>query len=182
MNRIGVGLGRLIGFFGDRDVFPRLRTPPWVRALGVRLYVGGLSLRRVAGILGELGFQVSHESVRDWFNRAGEVFSSIARRGPIAVDETVIRNLVRRAYLWAAREVGTGEVMVVQVSRGRGIDECIRFLEVVRDRCANNPTVYTDRAPWYGWPMKVLGLRRRVETLGRRNAIESWFSKLKRRI
>ncbi|MEM3124172.1 MAG: IS6 family transposase, partial [Nitrososphaerota archaeon] len=70
----------------------------------------------------------------------------------------------------------------VQVSRGRGIAECIRFLEVVRDRCANNPTVYMDRAPWYGWPMKVLGLRRRVETLGRRNAIESWFSKLKRRI
>ncbi|MEM4316244.1 MAG: hypothetical protein QXT66_07860, partial [Nitrososphaerota archaeon] len=63
-----------------------------------------------------------------------------------------------------------------------GIAGCIRFLEVVRDRCANNPTVYMDRAPWYGWPMKVLGLRRRVETLGRRNAIESWFSKLKRRI
>ncbi|MEM4374715.1 MAG: hypothetical protein QXI97_06945, partial [Nitrososphaerota archaeon] len=77
MNRIGVGLGRLIGFFGDRDVFPRLRTPPWVRALGVRLYVEGLSLRGVAGMLGELGFHVSHGSVRDWFHRAGEVFSSI---------------------------------------------------------------------------------------------------------
>ncbi|MEM0500111.1 MAG: transposase, partial [Candidatus Korarchaeota archaeon] len=91
----------------------------------------GLSLRRVAGILCELGFQVSHESVRDWFHRAGEAFSLVdrRRRGPIAVDETVIRNLVRRAYLWAAREVGTGEVMAVQVSRGRGIAECIRFLE-----------------------------------------------------
>ncbi|MEM4296893.1 MAG: hypothetical protein QW815_00820 [Nitrososphaerota archaeon] len=53
---IRVGLGRLIGFFGDRDVFPRVRTPPWVRALGVRLYVEGLSLRGVAGMLGELGF------------------------------------------------------------------------------------------------------------------------------
>ncbi|MEM4183732.1 MAG: DDE-type integrase/transposase/recombinase [Candidatus Caldarchaeum sp.] len=100
-----------------------------------------------------------------------------SRRGPIAVDETVIHNLVRRAYLWAAREV-----MAVQVSRVRGIAECIRFLEVVRDRCANNPTVYMDRAPWYGWPMKVLGFRRRVETFGKRNTIESWFSKLKRRI
>ncbi|MEM0482362.1 MAG: hypothetical protein QXM16_05700 [Nitrososphaerota archaeon] len=110
MDRVGVGLGRLMGFFGDRSVFPRLRTPPWVRALGVRLYVEGLSLRRVAGILCELGFQVSHESVRDWFLRAGEAFSPIARRrrGPI-----VIRNLVRRAYLWAAREVGTGVVMAV---------------------------------------------------------------------
>ncbi|MEM1946906.1 MAG: hypothetical protein QXR26_08265 [Candidatus Caldarchaeum sp.] len=40
------------------------------------------------------------------------------------------------------------------------IAECTRFLEAVRDGCANNPAVYTDRAPWYGWPMKVLGLRR----------------------
>ncbi|MEM4315418.1 MAG: hypothetical protein QXT66_03650, partial [Nitrososphaerota archaeon] len=87
------------------------------------------------------------ESVRDWFQRAGEAFSLVdrRRRGPIAVDETVIRNLVRRAYLWAAREVGTGEVMSVQVSRGRGIGECLRFMEMVRDRCSNNPTVYTDR-------------------------------------
>ncbi|MEM2652063.1 MAG: hypothetical protein QXU87_08310, partial [Candidatus Caldarchaeum sp.] len=105
-----------------------------MRALGVRLYVEGLSLRRVAGILCELGFQVSHESVRDWFHRAGEAFSLVDRRR----RWTVIRNLVRRAYVWA------------------GIAECIRFLEVVRDRWANNPTVYTDRAPWYGWPMKVL--------------------------
>ncbi|MEM2238145.1 MAG: hypothetical protein QXR26_04425 [Candidatus Caldarchaeum sp.] len=66
-----------------------------MRALGVRLYVEGLSLRKVAGILGGLGFKVSHGSVRDWFNRAGEAFSSIARRGPIAVDETVIHNLAR---------------------------------------------------------------------------------------
>ncbi|MEM4574395.1 MAG: hypothetical protein QXF45_07650 [Candidatus Caldarchaeum sp.] len=30
--------------------------------------------------------------------------------------------------------------------------------------------------------MKVLGFRRRVERFGKRNTIESWFSKLKRRI
>ncbi|MEM2238636.1 MAG: hypothetical protein QW351_09775 [Candidatus Caldarchaeum sp.] len=42
-----------------------------------------------------------------------------------------------------------------------------------------NPAVYRDRAPWYGWPVKVLGFGRRVE---RRNTIEPWFSKLKRRI
>ncbi|MEM2515239.1 MAG: transposase, partial [Candidatus Caldarchaeum sp.] len=89
-----------------------MRYPSWVRGLAVRMYVEGLSLRGVAEVLGELGFRVSHGSVRRWFLRAGEAFSSIPRRrrGPIAVDETVIRNLVRRAYLWAAREVGRGEV------------------------------------------------------------------------
>ncbi|MEM3095544.1 MAG: DDE-type integrase/transposase/recombinase [Nitrososphaerota archaeon] len=94
----------------------------------------------------------------------------------------MICNLVRRAYLWVAREVGTGEVMAVQVSRGRGIGECLRFMEMVRDRCSNNPTVYTDRGPWYKWPIKVLRMRRRIEAFGRRNTIESWFSELKRRI
>jgi len=106
-----------MGFFGDRNVFPRLRTPPWVRALGVRLYVEGLSLRRVAGILGGLGFQVSHGSVRDWSHRAGEAFSSIARRGPIAVDETVIRNLVRRPVYGLLGRWG-GDSRVYKVPRG----------------------------------------------------------------
>ncbi|MEM3096519.1 MAG: hypothetical protein QXV62_05930, partial [Nitrososphaerota archaeon] len=49
---------------------------------------------------------------------------------------------------------------------GRGIDECIRFLEVVRDRCANNPTVYMDRAPWYGEACLRLGLEHRRYRLG----------------
>ncbi|MEM4311188.1 MAG: hypothetical protein QXX95_02225 [Nitrososphaerales archaeon] len=84
MIKIEVGLGLLIGFFGDRNVFPRLRTPPW--ALGVRLYIEGLSLRRVAGILGSDSRLTMR--VRDWFPRACEAFSSVARRkrGPIAVD------------------------------------------------------------------------------------------------
>ncbi|MEM2747390.1 MAG: hypothetical protein QXK69_12875 [Candidatus Caldarchaeum sp.] len=54
MIEIRVGLGRLIGFFGDKNVFPRVRTPPWVRALGVRVYVGGPSLRRVVGVLASM--------------------------------------------------------------------------------------------------------------------------------
>jgi transposase-like protein len=46
----------------------------------------------------------------------------------------------------------------------------------------NNPTVYTDRGPWYNWPMKFLKIRHRKKTFGIRNSIEQWFSELKRRI
>ena len=98
------------------------------------------------------------------------------------MDEAVVFNLSGRAYLWAAREVGSGEVISLQVSRGRGLGECLRFLERVRRRCISRPTVYTDRGPWYVWPMKVLGIRHRRKTYGIRNSIEQWFSKLKRRI
>ena len=50
----------------------------------------------------------------------------MGRRGFIAVDETVVSNLGGRAYLWAARDVKNGEVVSIQVSRGRGLGECLR--------------------------------------------------------
>ncbi|MEM4353509.1 MAG: hypothetical protein QW470_02040 [Candidatus Caldarchaeum sp.] len=49
MDKVGVGLGRLIGFFGDRNVFLCLRTTPWVRAVGVRLYVKGAQPQEGSG-------------------------------------------------------------------------------------------------------------------------------------
>ena len=38
----------------------------------------------------------------------------------------------------------SGEVVALQVTRGRGIGECLRFLEKLKKSCKNNPTVYTD--------------------------------------
>ncbi|MEM3648033.1 MAG: hypothetical protein QW506_02580 [Thermoproteota archaeon] len=49
------------------------------RGLAVRMYVEGLSLRRVAKVLGELGFRVSYESVRRWFHKTGDLFHAAHR-------------------------------------------------------------------------------------------------------
>jgi len=119
---MGVGFRCLVVFFGDRDVFCRFRYPAWVRALAVRMYCRGLSLRRVSEILREIGFRASYEAVRRWFLKAGESFplTTRRRRGYLAVDERVIHSLAKKAYLWAAREIGSGEIIAVQVSRGRG--------------------------------------------------------------
>jgi len=67
-----------------------------VRAAAVEAYTLGLSLRQVAVFLGGMGFSVSRESVRRWFLKAGEVLSGggVGRRGFIAVDETVVFNLL----------------------------------------------------------------------------------------
>jgi transposase-like protein len=75
----------------------------------------GLSLRGVAEVLRGMGFRASYEAVGGWFHRAGEFFPLASRRGRgyVAVDESFIRRLAEKAYLWAAR----------------GIGECIRFLE-----------------------------------------------------
>ncbi|MEM2017444.1 MAG: transposase, partial [Nitrososphaerota archaeon] len=165
---MGVDLAHLIKLFSDRSIFPRCRFPVWVKALAVRLYSEGLSLRRVSEVFSELGLSVSYESIRIWFHKAGCMLSYISRRrrGFIAVDETVIYNLARRAYLWAAREVRTKEVIAIHVSRGRGLGECIKFIEAVKDACSNKPTLYTDRAGWYEWPIRLLGMRRRKKTFG----------------
>ena len=106
----------------------------------------------------------------------------MGRRGFIAVYETVIFNLSGRAYLWVTRDIKNGEVVSLQVSRGRGLGECLRFLEKVESRYRGRPTTYTDRGPWYIWPAKVLGIRHGCERFGMRNPIEQWFSRLKRRI
>jgi len=86
----------------------------------------GLSFRRVASILSELGFKASYGAVSDWFHAVGELFSETirCRRGFIAINDTVVWNLVKRAYLWAAREIRSGDVVAIRVSRGRGIAEC----------------------------------------------------------
>jgi len=59
---MGVGLGRLIGFFSDRNVFPRMRS------CCRDVCGGGFSPRMVAEVLDVLGFRVGHELVRRWFH------------------------------------------------------------------------------------------------------------------
>ena len=100
-----------------------------------------MCLRQVAAFLGGMGYRVSRESVRRWFLKAGELFSRnrVGRRGFIVADETVIYDLAGKAYLWAAREVRSGEVVAVQVTKGRGVGECLRFLERVRGAATTTP-------------------------------------------
>jgi transposase-like protein len=78
--------------------------------------------------------------------KAGELLLNIKikKRGFIAADETIIFNFAKKAYLWAAREVKSSEVIALQVTRGRGVGECLKFLEKLKEVCKNNPTVYTD--------------------------------------
>ncbi|MEM2180986.1 MAG: hypothetical protein QXP32_09265 [Nitrososphaeria archaeon] len=51
------------------------------------------------------------------------------RRGFLASDETIIFNLKNKSYLWACREIKNGELIEIQVTKGRGIGECLTFLE-----------------------------------------------------
>ena len=63
-----------------RDPFKYFKTSPEIIRLAVMLYVRfPLSLRNVEDLLHERGIDISHESVRFWWNRFGPMFASEIR-------------------------------------------------------------------------------------------------------
>ena len=64
-----------------RDPFKYFRTSPEIIRLAVMMYVRfPLSLRNVEDLLHERGIDISHESVRFWWNRFGPLFAAEIRR------------------------------------------------------------------------------------------------------
>jgi len=64
-----------------RDPFKYFKSSPEIIRLAVMLYVRfPLSLRNVEDLLHERGIDISHETVRYWWNRFGPVFASEIRR------------------------------------------------------------------------------------------------------
>ncbi len=63
-----------------RSPFRRLKTSPSIIRLAVMLYIRfPLSLRNVEDLLHERGVEISHETVRYWWNRFGPMFASEIR-------------------------------------------------------------------------------------------------------
>ncbi len=58
-----------------------------------------LSLRNVAGLLHERGIEVSHETVRNWWNRFGPMFTAEIR------DKRVEAMRAHRHWQWQLDEV-----------------------------------------------------------------------------
>ena len=64
-----------------RSPFRYFKTSPEVIRLAVMLYMRfPLSLRNVEDLLHERGVEISHETVRYWWNRFGPLFASEIRR------------------------------------------------------------------------------------------------------
>jgi putative transposase len=64
-----------------RSPFRYFKTRPEIIRLAVMMYVRfPLSLRNVEGLLNERGIDISHETVRFWWNRFGPIFASDIRK------------------------------------------------------------------------------------------------------
>jgi putative transposase len=65
----------------QRSPFRYFKTSPVVIRLAVMLYIRfPLSLRNVEDLLHERGVDISHETVRYWWNRFGPIFAAEIRR------------------------------------------------------------------------------------------------------
>ena len=108
--------------------FRYFKTSPEIIRLAVMLYVRfPLSLRNVEDLLHERGIEISHETVRFWWNRFGPMFAAEIRRNRVSrmrsylnwqwhLDEVFVKINGEMHYLWRAVD-HEGEVLESYVTK-----------------------------------------------------------------
>ena len=126
-----------------------------------------LSLRNVEDLLHERGIDVSHETVRFWWNRFGPLFAAEIRRNRVQqlrahsnwqwhLDEVFVKINGEAHYLWRAVD-HEGEVLESYVTKRRNHKAALKFLRKLMKRYGSPKVIVTDRLRSYGAAMKVIG-------------------------
>lgn len=151
-----------------RFPFRYFRTSPEIIRLAVTMYVRfPLSLRNVEDILHERGIDVSHESVRFWWNRFGPMFAAEIRRKRINgmrahpnwqwhLDEVFVKINSERHYLWRAVD-HEGEVLESFVTKRRDRKAALKFMRKSMKRYGRPHIIVTDKLRSYRAAMKLIG-------------------------
>ena len=133
-----------------------------------------LSLRNVEDLLQERGIDISHETVRYWWNRFGPMFATEIRRNRARqmrahsnwrwhLDEVFVRINGETHYLWRAVD-HEGEVLESYVSKRRDRKAALKFLRKSMKRYGKPEVIVTDKLRSYGAAMRVIGNASRQET------------------
>ena len=113
-----------------------------------------LSLRNVEGLLHERGSEVSHETIRFWWNRFRPIFAAEIRKkrnGRMRalsgwrwhLDEVFVKIHGERHYLWRAVDQ-EGEVLEAFVSKKRDRKAALKFLRKLMKRYPRPDAIITD--------------------------------------
>ena len=158
-----------------RSPFRYFKTSPEIIRLAVMMYVRfPLSLRNVEDLLHERGIDISHETVRFWWNRFGPMFAAEIRRKRVQqlsahsnwqwhLDEVFVKINCETHYLWRAVD-HEGEVLESYVTKRRDRKAALKFLRKTMKRHGNPHSLVTDKLRSYGAAMKVVGNADRQET------------------
>jgi putative transposase len=159
----------------QRSPFRYFKTSPEIIRLAVMLYIRfPLSLRNVEDLLHERGIEISHETVRFWWNRFGPMFAAEIRRRRVErmrsvrqwrwhLDEVLVKINGETHYLWRAVD-HEGEVLESFVTKLRDKQAALIFLKKTLKRHGRTEEIVTDRLRSYGAALKDLGIRDRQET------------------
>tara|TARA_R110002073_G_scaffold33185_2_gene99816 strand:- start:55 stop:756 length:702 start_codon:yes stop_codon:yes gene_type:complete len=152
----------------NKKPFQYFKTSPEVIRLAVMMYVRfPLSLRNVEDLLHERGIDVSHETVRFWWNRFGPMLASEIRRRRADrlrawpqwqwhLDEVFVKINGVTHYLWRAVD-HEGEVLEAYVTKRRDRHAALKFLRKAMKRYGQPKTIVTDRLKSYRAALKTIG-------------------------
>jgi putative transposase len=151
-----------------------------------------LSLRNVEDMLFERGIDISHETVRYWWNRFGPLFAAEIRRKRVermrsfthwrwCVEEVYVKINGEMHYLWRAVD-HEGEVLESFVTKTRDKAAALKFHKKAMKRHGRPKAIITDGLRSYGAALKEVGAADRQET-GRwlNNRVENSHQPLRRR-
>ena len=151
-----------------RSPFRYFKTSPEVIRLAVMMYVRfPLSLRNVEDLLHERGIDISHETIRFWWNRFGPIFAAEIRKRRVQhfrdysnwqwhLDEVFVRINGETHYLWRAVD-HEGEVLETYVTKRRDRNAALKFLRKLMKRNGQPHIVVTDKLRSYGAAICVIG-------------------------
>ena len=156
-------------------IFRYFKTSPEIIRLAVMMYVRyPLSLRNVEDLLHERGIDITHETVRFWWNRFGMIFAAGIRRRRVDamrafrhrrwhLDEVFVKINGVKHYLWRAVD-HEGEVLESFVTKTRDKTAALKFLRKSLRRHGRTETIVTDCLASYGAALKALGAADKRET------------------
>lgn len=132
-----------------------------------------LSLRNVEDLLHERGNDISHETVRFWWNKFGPMFAVEIRKRRIEcmksshwqwhLEEVFVKINGEQHYLWRAVD-HEGEVLESFVTKTRDKKAALKFLRKAMKKHGLADVLVTDKLRSYGAALKDLGSADRQET------------------
>ena len=147
--------------------FRYFKTSPEIIRLAVMMYVRyPLSLRNVEDLLHERGIEISHETVRFWWNRFGPMFAAEIPKWRVGgvrsshwrwhLDEVFVKINGEQHSLWRAVD-HEGEVLESFVTKSRDRKAALKFLKKSMKRHGRPEKIVTDRLRSYGAALKEMG-------------------------
>jgi putative transposase len=159
--------------------FRYFNSSPEAIRLVVMMYVRyPLSLRNVEDLLTERGIDISHETVRFWWNRFGPMFAAEIRKKRVAhmrgypqwrwhLDEVFVKVNGRVCHLWRAVD-HEGEVLEAVATAKRDKAAALKLLKRIIKKYGAPRSIVTDGLRVYSAAMNEIGVAAERHAVGGR--------------